>query len=178
MQGVSFVPVLKDPSASVRDFAFAEHNWHVHQAHERMVRQGDWLYIRNAWPERQAMCVESAPKFPAGKALWDAYTAGTLNENQRDIFLIPRPEEELYRVDTDPDQMTNVAALSENRETLAKMRAALDRWTEETGDTIPEDPTNDREDPFGKKFPDHKRGTFPGTERGATEINAKGPITE
>lgn len=178
MQGVSLVPVLDDPEAIVRDYAFAEHNWHVHQGHERLVRYGDWAYIRNAWPELQSMCVEQAPKFPAGKALWDAHAAGTLNEHQRDIFLIPRPEEELYNVKADPDQLNNVVKLSENREILEKLRSALDQWTEETGDTIPEDPTNDREDPFGKKFPDHKRGTFPGAERGATEINAQGPVRE
>ncbi len=178
MQGVSLVPILDDPGATVRDYALAEHNWHVHQAHERMVRYGDWLYIRNAWPELQSMSVEQSPKFPAGKALWDAHAAGTLNEHQRDIFLLPRPEEELYHVGDDPDQLSNVAMLSENREILDKLRAVLDRWIEETGDTIPENPTNDREDPFGKKYPDHQRGTFPGEERGATKINAKGPVRD
>ncbi|MCB1230916.1 MAG: sulfatase [Verrucomicrobiae bacterium] len=178
MQGVSLTPILADPAASVRDYAFSEHNWHVHQAHERSVQYGDWIYIRNAWPERQSMCVEASPKYPAGKSLWDAYEAGKLNENQRDIFLIPRPAEELYRSDSDPDQLTNVAQISENREILAKLRELVDRWTEETGDTIPEDPTNDREDPFGKKYPDHHRGTFPGEERGATGISAPGPVRE
>ena len=178
MQGVSLVPILEDPTATVRDFAFAEHNWHVHQAHERMVRYGDWLFIRNAWPELQSMCVEQGPKFPAGKALWDGHRAGTLNENQRDIFLIPRQAEELYHVGKDPDQLTNVAALAENREIVKKLNGVLDRWMEETGDTVPETPTNDREDAFGKKDPNHRRGTFPGEERGATTINAKGPIRE
>ena len=178
MQGVSLVPILDDPAATVRDFAFAEHNWHVHQAHERMVRYGDWLYIKNAWPELQSMCVEQAPKFPAGNSLWEGHAAGTLTEHQRDIFRIPRPAEELYHVGDDPDQLTNVAALSKHRDILEKLRGALAQWTEETGDTIPESPTNDREDPFGKKYPDHRRGTFPGAEKNATEINGKGPIRE
>ncbi|MCB1078209.1 MAG: sulfatase, partial [Verrucomicrobiae bacterium] len=157
MQGVSLTPVLDNPGATVRDYAFAEHNWHVNQAHERMVRHGDWLYIRNAWPERLAMCVESAPKFPAGKELWEAHEQGKLNENQRDVFLLPRPEEELYQISGDPDQLSNVVGKPEHREVLEKMRTALNRWTEETGDTIPEDPSNDREDPFGKKDPDYRR---------------------
>ena len=178
MQGVSLTPVLDNPGATVRDYAFAEHNWHVNQAHERMVRHGDWLYIRNAWPDLMAMCVESAPKFPAGKELWEAHEQGKLNENQRDVFLLPRPEEELYQISGDPDQLSNVVGKPEHREVLEKMRTALNRWTEETGDTIPEDPSNDREDPFGKKDPDYRRGTFPGAERGATSIAAPGPVRD
>ncbi len=176
MQGVSLVPVLSDPTATVRDYAFAEHNWHVHQAHERMARHGDWLYIRNAWPERQAMCVESSPKYPSGKELWAAQEQGKLTSDQRDIFQIPRPAEELYRVSVDPHQLSNVAQAPDNQAVLAKLRAALDRWTEETGDTVPENPTNDREDAFGKKNAKYKLGTFPGTERNATSIEAPGPI--
>lgn len=124
------------------------------------------------------MCVEASPKYPAGKSLWDAYEAGKLNDQQRDIFLIPRPAEELYRTDKDPDQLTNVATLSENREILNQLRAVLDQWSQETGDTVPEDPTPDREDPFGKKNPDFEFGTFPGAERGATDIDAPGPVRE
>ena len=48
IQGVSFAPILENPKATVRDYVFAEHNWHVYQAHERMVA-GD-SSIRNAYP--------------------------------------------------------------------------------------------------------------------------------
>jgi arylsulfatase len=178
MQGVSLVPLFNDPTSSVRDYAFAEHNWHVHQAHERMVRHGDWLYIRNAWPERQSMCVESSPKYPSGQELWAAHKEGKLSLEQRDIFQVPRPAEELYQVSVDRHQLTNVALVPENQPILAKMRAVLDRWTNETGDTVPTNPTNDREDAFGKKNTNYRLGTFPGAERNATSIAAPGPIRE
>jgi len=176
LQGVSMNPLLEDPTAIIRNYAFAEHNWHVQQAHERMVRHCDWLYIRNAWPERQLMCVEAAPKFPAGKELWAGHSKGTLNQDQKDIFRMSRPPEELFHVGKDPHQLTNVAAAEENAEVIAEMRKVLDRWTKETGDTIPENPTNDREDAHGKKYPNHKRGTMPGDETNAVKINAKGPV--
>src|SRR5690606_11850249 len=39
IQGRSFKRLLEtDENESFRDFVFAEHNWHVFQAHERMVR--------------------------------------------------------------------------------------------------------------------------------------------
>ena len=176
MQGVSFLSVLKDPNAVIRDYVFAEHNWHVHQAHERMVRSGPWLYIRNAWPHLQSMCVEQAPKFPAAKALWDAEKAGKLKTHQRDIFLKPRPAQELYHVGKDPFQLDNVAADESNADILKKLDAALDQWVEQTGDTVPVNPTNDREDAYGKKNPLHKRGTMPGDEKESTKINHPGPI--
>ena len=37
---------LDDPSATVRDYAFSEHNWHVFAVHQRSVRYGPWIYIR------------------------------------------------------------------------------------------------------------------------------------
>ncbi|NNE93860.1 MAG: sulfatase, partial [Verrucomicrobiales bacterium] len=97
-QGVSFTAILNDPNAVVRDVAFAEHNWHVFQAHERMVRTGDWLFIRNAFPNLQNLCMEGDPTFPAGAELWEEEAKGNLKTGQRDIFQIPRPAIELYHV--------------------------------------------------------------------------------
>ena len=59
VQGHSFVSILKDPKATVRDVVFAEHNWHVYRNHERMVRFGDYLYIRNNFPNQPNLCYES-----------------------------------------------------------------------------------------------------------------------
>jgi N-sulfoglucosamine sulfohydrolase len=174
VQGVSFAPVLTDPSAVVRDVAFAEHNWHVFQAHERMVANGDWLYIRNAFPERLNMCVESAPVFPSGVEIWDAHEQGLLNESQINLFAVPRAAEELYSVGDDPYQLTNVAETHPG--VVAQMRTLLDRWTEETGDTIPENPTPDREKPDRTSIPGFRRGEMPGDATEATKINGKGPV--
>ncbi len=176
IQGVSFAKLLSDPSAKIRDYAFAEHNWHVFQAHERMVRFGDWLYIKNAFPELQNLCMEGDPTFPAGEELWEYEAAGKLKPEQRDIFLKPRPAEELYRVSKDPHQIANLAANPENSPVLEEARALLERWTTETGDSIPEDITNDRQDAYGKKNPEHQRGTMPGEDLGAATMNAPGPV--
>lgn len=176
LQGVSFAAILSDPSVVTRDFVFAEHNWHVMQAHQRMVRQGELVYIRNAWPELQAMCVESGPQFPAGRELWDAEGAGTLPPEQRDIFQIPRPAEELYDLSSDPHQLKNVIADAKYAQPLQLLRGALGQWTDQTRDSIPSQPTPDRQNAQGKQRGGWRHGLQPGIEVGSLDTNHPGPV--
>jgi len=46
----------------------------------------------------------------------------------------PRPAEELYDLENDPNEVVNLAADPAHKEQLAKMRAALAGWIEDTGD--------------------------------------------
>ncbi len=172
IQGVSFAPILKDPEAKVRDYAFAEHNWHVYQAHERMVRTGDWLYIRNAFPERLNMCIESI-KFPAGLELWEEYRKGTLKPHQTNVMQQPRAAEELFNVVDDPHQLKNLAADPKHAETLKRLRSLVDTWATQTCDDVPENPKPDR----GKKPLDQKKPIgMPGIASGAPRCNHPGPV--
>lgn len=177
MQGVSFLPILRNPRAVVREVTFSEQNWHVFRAHQRMVRTGEFIYIRNAFPELLAVNMESDATFPAGEELWEKEAAGELNEHQVDIFQQPRPEEELYHVTDDPFQLKNLAGREEVTETMKKMRRLLDQWSEETGDTVPENPTGDRQTLDGVKDPDFEHLEFPGRSKNAEKINNSGPIS-
>ncbi|NNE92542.1 MAG: heparan N-sulfatase, partial [Verrucomicrobiales bacterium] len=151
-------------------------NWHVFQAHERMVRTGDWLFIRNAYPNLQNLCMEGDPTFPAGAELWEEEEKGNLKTEQRDVFQVPRPAMELYHVGKDPHQLSNVADLPENAAVVKQMNELLDRWTEETADTIPDNPSPNRQTPLGKRFKGWKHGEMPGASKNATGVNAKGPV--
>jgi arylsulfatase A-like enzyme len=135
-QGVSLVPLLRDPQATVRDFVFAEHNWHNFPAHVRMVRTGNYVYLRNAWPD--LMLPGAADTFynPSADALKAARARGTLTPLQANVFLQPRPSEEFFDLAADPLQETNLAGSPNPPPALAKLRAAMTRWTEETGDTV------------------------------------------
>lgn len=179
IQGLSFAPVLNDPSATVRDVVFAEHNWHVFKNHERMVRFGDWLYIRNNFPNQQNLCMEASGG-GAGAELWAAHKAGTLTDAQQNVFWNPCPEEELYHLAKDPNQLTNVASNPENKPALEKARGLLAQWTELTGDTLPENPTPDRNARPGQPNPEgkHQHLEMPGDATGAQQINHPGPIRE
>ena len=72
IQGVSLTAVWQDPQAVVRDYVFAEHNWHGQIAHERMVRHGDYMYIRNAHPQLPQICGldSQCPQKELGSLRW------------------------------------------------------------------------------------------------------------
>ena len=176
IQGVSLLRALTDPQEKVREFAFAEHNWHVYQNHERMVRFGDYLYIRNNFPDQANLCSE-ASLGGAGQSLLAAHRAGTLKPEQQMVFRKQCPAEELFHIPSDPHQFRNVADDAKHAAALAKARGLLAEWTAATGDDVPDHPTPDRDArPDGKKPAKFKRGDFPGAAHSATKINQSGPV--
>ncbi|MCH2603260.1 MAG: sulfatase, partial [Pedosphaera sp.] len=188
IQGVSFAPILENPKVTVRDYVFAEHNWHVYQAHERMVRFGNFLYIRNNFPNQPNLSYESDDHYPAGLELWQAHAAGKTNPKQYQLFANPCPPEELFQVNEDPHQLKNLADDPKHAKTLKQARALLTEWVKQTGDSIPANPTPNRHDPprieDGKILPPGKAKTrnphaeMPGFSNSATKINHPGRSRE
>src|SRR5690606_17654666 len=147
------------------------------QAYERMVRFGDWVYIRNGYPENRNLAAESTRMFPAGRELWDAYDKGLTNPKQEDVFLQPRRGEELYNVSADPYQFKNLASEKKHKKMRKYLSGVLDKWIKETGDSKPAQPTPDRDDLDGKRLPgEWKKGEKPGERYSAEHINNPGPI--
>jgi arylsulfatase len=77
-------------------------------------------------------------------------------------------------VSKDPDQLTDLARNPEYRETPEGMRTLLALWTEQTGDTVPDDPTPDT--PKGKTMKTAPHREMPGAAAGAEKINHPGPV--
>ena len=186
VQGRSFLPILKDPKATIRDVVFAEHNWHVYRNHERLVRFGHYLYIKNNFPNQPNLCLESDNTFPAGAELWNAHAAGKTKPWQQQVFANPCPTEELFDVSKDGYQLRNLAGDAKHRDALERGRSLLSAWTEQTGDTIPGNPTPNRHEPpcivegeiipAGKALDKNPHAEMPGASRNASGINHPGPI--
>ncbi|WP_373493833.1 sulfatase [Aquiflexum sp.] len=175
-QGVSFMEILKDHHAVVREVAFAERNWHRYSAHERMVKMGDWLYIRNNWPNKINLSGESDPHmYLAAQELWAMLDEGELTQEQEFITKLPQPAEQLFHLKKDPHNLVNVVHESENKEVLAQMRLLLTRWTNETGDNIPDKPTPNKATLYGDLL-EWERGETPGEATKACKINHSGPV--
>lgn len=137
MQGVSLLPVLNDPEARVRKYAFAEHNWHNFMAYERAVMTEDYLLLRN-WlhhlpipPNGEYMVM------PAYQKMLESYQRGELPAHQSDCFISPRPEYELFDVNADIHCLNNISQKRKQSETLESMKIALDAWLQSIGDYFP-----------------------------------------
>lgn len=181
-QGTSFTPMLTDTKATIRNYVFAEHNWHSQIAHERMVRRGDYLYIRNAHPQLSQVIVLKSSR-PNLDELRQMAKEGKLTDAQMDPLIAPRPAEELFNVAKDYHQLNNLATDPKYSEKLNELRKIMDQWQKQTGDTTPplERATPDRHDRQTRKRLTKKRGmrpidgVVPGQTAGAEKINAPGP---
>jgi len=179
-QGVSMAALLTDPDTSIRQYVFAEHNWHGQIAHERMVRHGDYVYIRNAHPQLPQICGLDA-QCPQ-KELRALAAQNKLTPAQMDPLLEPRPAEELFNVREDPHQVHNRSRHPEHRRTLERLGDVMDEWQRRTGDTVPplDKATPDRYDrrtgrPIHGRSGRPQGGIVPGRQTGAPTINDPGP---
>lgn len=180
IQGVSMLPVLKDPRAETRQVVFGERNWHTQRAVGRMVRKGNYVYIRDFTPNDYSfqMVDHDTGSYAELLRLRDS---GALSEAELETFSTQRPDEQLFDVSADPDQTNNLVMSPDHADILQELRQLLDEWRERTGDTIaPIDQlTVDRHDreTFERLYPGSRPpdGVIPGQEAMATRINDPGP---
>lgn len=145
-QGQSFVPVLKNYKERIRSCVFSEHNWHDYEAHERMVRTDDYLYLVNARPNLTNCGPADSKTSPAQAALNHLRDLGKLTPAQADVFVVPRPAEELYDVKNDPEQLLNLASVPKYSKKLNEMRDLLLKWQADTKDSVSSKLTPDKFD--------------------------------
>ena len=137
-QGNDLSPLFSDPTARVRDLVFAERNWHDYASHGRAARSGRFKYIKNDDHDKPLTPPADAVRSPTFVAMRRLRDEGKLTPAQRACFVSPRPAEELYDVDADPDELINLAGDPKYAETLADMRRSLSEWRRDTGDVVPE----------------------------------------
>ena len=101
----------------------------------RCVRTARYKYIRNGFPQRPYL---QPNRYKDNKAIIQAmrrlYKEGKLNRDQALIMARARPEEELYDLESDPDELHNLAGEARHAEVLADLRSKLDGWIKATGD--------------------------------------------
>ncbi len=176
IQGYDFSDLLKDPNLEFRDYIYAEHNWHDYEAHERMLRTKEYMYILNSRPEFANQGPADAVRSPSFIELLELKDKGNLTPAQYDIFLSPRPVEELFKYNDDSQQLTNIASNPNYNSVLLNLRKNLIQWMEETDDDVPNKLTEDwfeRETGLVIKEKKGIRGQMPGAKTKAVKNNSK-----
>ncbi|MCA9424609.1 MAG: sulfatase-like hydrolase/transferase [Candidatus Omnitrophica bacterium] len=139
MQGKAFLGEQETPE---RDFVYAARD-RMDERLEiiRSARDKRYRYIRNYKPEVPYDQYLNYPEsFPIMQDLRRAHDAGELNEVQLQYFADRKPLEELYDLETDPEEIQNIAGSAEHREDLNRLRGAVDDWMARVHDVgfIPE----------------------------------------
>ncbi|HEX6971646.1 MAG TPA: sulfatase [Limnochordia bacterium] len=132
MQGQPFL----GPQAQRREYVFAARDRHD-EAYDmvRAVRDKRYKYIRHYHPELPYLLwIPYRNRHPVMEEMWRLHLEGKLEGPQTLMFRSPRPVEELYDVVADPDEIHNLADDPAHRDTLQRMRRALDEWRSAFGD--------------------------------------------
>jgi arylsulfatase A-like enzyme len=178
-QGRSFTPLFKNHKQEFRKYVYAEHNWHDYEAHERMIRSKDFMYILNSRPNLPNLGPADAIRSPSFSNLVQIRNSGQLTDAQQDIFMLPRPTEELYDCNTDPMQLANIASHPTKLKALNTLREALQFWRTQTKDSTPENLTGDwfhRETGVETNEGKNVRGEMPGVRSGSTKVINQKPL--
>ncbi len=133
---------LGPKAAPERKYVFAARD-RMDETYDRIrsVRSRQFQYIRNFHPELPyAQRISYAEEMPTLQVWRRLNAEGRLLGPQKLFFAPSKPREELYDINADPHEIHNLADSTEHQAVLKELRAALDKWPEETHDlgAVPE----------------------------------------
>jgi arylsulfatase A-like enzyme len=113
IDGVSIAPLFEDPSQSVREYVYGE----IGPA--RSIKTKDWNYIALRYTKKQIEAIRS--KHRSVKQLMGLSGGVSRAKTRPDAF----DSDQLYNLQEDPEEMTNVASDPANRLRLREMKGLL-----------------------------------------------------
>jgi len=135
LDGKSFLEVLLGRAKTFRDYVYASHtrDGNMNVFPQRCVRDRRYKYVLNLHPENTwTTHFTKVPDIPEShKEVWDTWVekAKTDPRVAKLVDIIQHhPAEELYDLQTDPYELTNLAARPETKPILKKMRGQLKKW--------------------------------------------------
>jgi arylsulfatase A-like enzyme len=141
IDGRSFKGVLLGETDTHRDRIFAIHKGdkQMNVYPMRSVRVGKWKYILNLHPEfYYTTHMDLVPPGTAhSMAAWPSWVEAAKNDPEAAAFLRAyhaRPGEELYDLEADPDETTNLAGKPEYKAPLEELRAQVRNRMKEVND--------------------------------------------
>lgn len=158
VQGVSFLPLLKDARTPIRHEIFAEQNWHDFAQRSRVVRTTDFKLIANEYTDTALTPGADAVRGVAYREMLRLKAAGQLTAEQTQCFENPRAPLELYDLRSDPGEFHNLAAGPAYAAVVTELQARLAQWKKATADVAPAKRSPDEFDrETGAPLPNRKR---------------------
>ena len=138
MDGKSFLPLLLGKAFQPREAIFAERNYHTHLDLIRCVRTSRFKLIHNYLPEAPYRPLSDIARSPTWRSIEELARRGQLAPTlyQR-YFKAPRPQEEFYDLQSDPNELTNLAGDPKYKDELLHHQVLLSRWMIRTHDFLP-----------------------------------------
>lgn len=141
MSGQSFLGVLRGEKDMHRERVFVTHSGDgaMNRYPLRAVRTRGWKYIRNLDPAAEHHThVDKGNAGTDGRDYWDSWFEKAKSDPGAAAVVRryhTRPGEELYDLTADVWELKNLAADPGHAERLKALRAELDAWMKEQGDT-------------------------------------------
>ena len=144
MDGKSFLQALVGEESDGRKAVFAERGWHWGPIwrtdgldFSRSITTQRYRLIYNALPNRSYTPVDM-PKKDAWRAIQSAHQSGKLSKLHRRLyFQDPRPIIELYDLEKDSYELTNLAQHPSHRQVEKQLRFELEKWMVREHDYLP-----------------------------------------
>ena len=141
IDGQSFFPVLKGEKDSYSESVFATHTGDgtINQAPMRMIRTNRYKYIVNLAPEVLFNThINLAKDHDGGYQYWNSWKNSSYRFEHAAAVMWRyhnRPKEELYDIQTDPEEWNNLASYPDFEKILEQFRILMQEWRQKQGDT-------------------------------------------
>ncbi len=141
LDGKSFLGVLRGESNRHRDHIFTTHSqdkkMNVYPI--RSVRDERYKFIRNLRPDCYHSNHSDILRRPNSDAYWHSWDQAARTDPRAAAIIRKyriRPAEEFYDLQADPQEQVNRIEDKQHQERIAGMRAMLEQWMKDQGDTV------------------------------------------
>ncbi|WGY46251.1 sulfatase [Vibrio sp. ABG19] len=126
---------LSDDNPKEREYAFSDRaRMDLADLRSYFVKDNDFQYVRNFSHNPNGATVEFRDYLSSVDDLNQGHKNGTLTADQ-EIWFTAKPDEELYDLNADPEQLNNLASDPKYKETLDRFRNVMDEWRNIGSDT-------------------------------------------
>ncbi len=142
LDGKSFLPVLLENAPSHRDTIYSTFtadtrfgNFNYYPI--RSIRTKNYKYLMNLAPQLTYTTHITNAKPEDGRDYWESWVEKAKTDKKAAALVHSyqhRPAEELYDLQNDPYELTNLAARPENKQQLASFQEKMVQWMEEQND--------------------------------------------